>query len=267
MHKRVARLIFSLVAIAALTLAACGNDDDGPGGGQALSDEEFCDLLDDLDDDADLFDDADSLAVFAGIARQAPDPEMRESMLALAEVAEQLEGLDDDDPEAMGIAFSLAFDPEFMGHMETIETYLSEVCGIDTGMDDDWDADFGGMGDDGDDPWDDDAAESGDDDWTPSDRTAMEDLSAGEIRERLSDAFDEFAPGNSGSGVGIFPMAGMTAVEVTVYDPDSIEELALCDAVNTVVVSLTDDNEVVVLVKVDDDTVAERTPGGSCRPV
>lgn len=112
-----------------------------------MSEQAFCDSLAEAEA-ADL-DDDEALAAFALLANRAPNPELRSAMNSIAEVVELLEDLDEDDPESVSQAFSVMFDPEFMEAAETIEQFMVETCGMDTGSD--WDDD---MWDD--DDWDDD---------------------------------------------------------------------------------------------------------------
>lgn len=129
-----------LVAILALALPACGDDGGSVGGGGAgqLSEQAFCAQLATMEDsDADITD-AEAMAQLASLARQAPNAEMRAALGKFAEVAEELEGFDEDDPAALGAAFALIFDPEVMAAIESIETYLSETCGIEVDSGDDW---------------------------------------------------------------------------------------------------------------------------------
>jgi hypothetical protein len=144
MTQRV-RYSVALAAILVLFLGACGDDDDGSagGGGGQLSEEAFCAQLAAMEDsDADITD-SEALAQLAALARQAPTAEMRSALGKFAEIAQELEGFDEDDPAAVGAAFALIFDPEVMAAMETIETYLEDTCGIEVDSDDDfmWDED------------------------------------------------------------------------------------------------------------------------------
>lgn len=231
-----------------------------------MSDDEFCELMAELEQDASDMDDLEALAMFTGVADQAPDPEVREAMQLFAGKIEELEGLDEDDPEAMGAAFALMMDPELTAATETINTYMTEVCGIDTGTD------VGGG--DGDFFDEDDEASEGNDtdgvDGPASDGSAMDDLSAGDVREALEERLDEFVAENSGSGVGIFPSGDLVVVDFTVYLPEDggeVDALALCNLLADTVDSMTDDPGVRLEVLVDDDNVAERQPGGSCQEV
>jgi hypothetical protein len=137
--------LVGLLGALALVATACGNDDGpasagGGGGGGAMSEQAFCNMIAEIEEDADDLDDAEAIAMFGRMAQRAPNPELREAMLRLADAAELLEDLDDDDPESIGEAFALMFDPDFVAAAETIERFMSDTCGIDTGSDwDDWD--------------------------------------------------------------------------------------------------------------------------------
>lgn len=243
------RSLSILFAVLALVLAACG-DDDGPSGsdGGAMSDQEFCALIEEMENQADDGDELESFAVFGQIARRAPNNEVRDALLKFAEIAEELDGLDEDDPEAMGVMFGLMLDPEVQAASESIENYVSDVCGFDLGMDDadiEWDFDdddsgsFGGQG------------------------SAMDDLHAGDLREAMASALDQYAPGAGGSGAGIYPSDGATVVEYTVEGADDVDSVALCEALADLVDGMTDDPNVII--KIDGSgSSAERLPGGVC---
>ena len=221
-----------------------------------MSDDEFCEMMADMEDEAGDLDDPEAFALFAQIARQAPNAELRDAMMTVAEAFEGLEGLDEDDPEAMLAVFALLGDADFMAAGETIDRYMSEVCGFDTGSD--FDDDF----------FDDDDGFSDDDNGDDVEfsfgggGSAMDDLSAGDIREALGSAFDDFAPDNRGSGVGIF---GNT-VDATVYDATDVDGVGLCEALGEVVASLTDASDVRLEIFSDETLVAERDIGGTCVP-
>lgn len=117
-------------------LAACGGDDaGGTGSGAPLSDEAFCALVDEtLTAAEELPDDEFESAVFgivADLATRAPNAEIRDAMLKFGEVAEQLEGLDEDDPESFEEIFSIILDPSFIAAGETIDDYFTNTCGFD----------------------------------------------------------------------------------------------------------------------------------------
>ena len=256
------RLLVALLGAIALITGACGDDDSG---GAAMSDDEFCEMLADMEDEVDDLDDPEAFALLGEVARQAPNAELREAMITIAEIAEEFEDLDEDDPAAMMAVFALFGDAEFMEAAETIDRYMTEVCGFDTGSDFDddfFDDDFGD--DDFDDDFDSDGADSG---WGGT-GPAMDDMSAGDVVEALGSAFDDFAPDNRGSGVGIYPNFGGagTIVDATVYDAPEVDGVALCEALDAAVASLTDDPDVRLEIFSDETLVAERDLGGSCVP-
>jgi hypothetical protein len=247
--KRSTRLrLLCVVGALTLVMTACGDDDSssGGGGGATLSDEEFCEQLEALEESEAELDGPEAFALMGQLARRAPNAELREALSLFAGLAEQLEGLDEDDPEAIGIMFGIIFDPEFIAAAETLETYLSEVCGFDTGDSGEFGGDFG-SGVDG-------------------DGSAWDDLDSGELREALVPAFERFAPDNRGTGIGIFPRGRGTVVDVSVYDTDldSAAAIGLCEALADAVDSRTSDPGVILEVSVDDEVVAGREPGGSC---
>ena len=130
-----------LLAVLGLLAAGCGDDggSTGGGGGPQLSEQAFCAQLAAMEEsDSDDISDAEAIAQMAALARQAPDADVRRALEKFAEIATELEGFDEDDPEALSAAFALIFDPEVMAATETIESYLSDTCGIDTGSGDDW---------------------------------------------------------------------------------------------------------------------------------
>ena len=133
------RYTVAVAAALGLFLGACGDDDGGSaGGGSALSEAEFCAQLEAMEDsDADITD-SEALAQLAALARSAPNSEMRSALNKFAEIAQELEGFDEDDPAAIGAAFALIFDPEVIAATETIESYLSDTCGIEVDSGDDW---------------------------------------------------------------------------------------------------------------------------------
>lgn len=129
-HFRPIRFFGALLAALALVLTACGDDDGGAAGGGIMSDQEFCDFVAETEELPEE-DGLESIAMFAEVARRAPNQELRDALGKFAEIAEELEGLDEDDPESIGVAFGLMFDPEVMEASETVERYMVETCGVD----------------------------------------------------------------------------------------------------------------------------------------
>lgn len=134
---RLAAAIGALCLGAFPLLTACGGDDSGGGGGGAgggspLSDEAFCALVEQTVDAVDeAADDPEIFGLIAALATQAPNAEVRRAMERFGEVAEKLEGLDENDPDAFGEAFALILDPSFIAATETLDAYFTETCGLD----------------------------------------------------------------------------------------------------------------------------------------
>lgn len=105
-------------------LAGCSDD----GGG---SKEAFCELL---ASDADLdIDTPEGQAAFEEALDAAPS-EVSDDMDVLADAFEELEGVDENDPEALEAAFAVMGSPEVMEAMTNIETYGVDECGMDPGF-------------------------------------------------------------------------------------------------------------------------------------
>jgi hypothetical protein len=151
------RTLVALVAAVALIGASCG--DDGGGG----STEAFCAALEDQEANQELdLDDPEGLAEFNALVDQAPE-EVRGAMEEFGQVAQELENLDDNDPEAFGAVFALFGDPDFLRALQELSVFMADECGLEVdGIDeiremdpDDPGALFGGFaesdGSDGDD--------------------------------------------------------------------------------------------------------------------
>jgi hypothetical protein len=138
------------VAVALLLLvplAACSSDDDGgddaadeqsqdASGGDAEGGEgdgdAFCALLEDsADADVDPTTD-EGRALMGEILDAAPD-DLRPEIAAMFELFEQMEAIDEDDPEAFAEALALVFDPEFIAAGEALEAYAVDECGLPPG--------------------------------------------------------------------------------------------------------------------------------------
>lgn len=141
-RARALRLPASLLTLllVGVGLTACGNDD---AGGGAMSDEQFCARIAELEESGEDMSDDEAMAELGRLAAQAPNEELRQALAHLAEVTQQMSEFDEDDPDAMGAAMELMFDPQFMASAETVESYMSDTCGIETDTGFDEDMDFG----------------------------------------------------------------------------------------------------------------------------
>lgn len=243
--------------VAAFTFAACGGDDttgNATGTGETttggLDDEAFCARFEALEAEAEAMTDDERDEAFFDVVTEladaAPDPDVADALGRLAEMAERLEGLDEDDPDAFGEAFAMMFDPELLGAMERLETYLVEVCGFeDLGTDDEFEFSS---------EWSDDPAIEFDED---AYEVLSDDLSS--LRERL----EPFVEGEFGYGLMRFMGSPSVSVDVDVSLNDPVE---VCSAVGRLIDELLSAEGLEVIVNDRDDwaVVAERPPGGVC---
>jgi hypothetical protein len=125
--RRMTALCSALAIVSGFGLVACGDDDGGGGGGQAMSTEEFCELL--RESEADPSDDASFEALDELVA--AAPPEIRDDLELVRDRLQQLEGLDEDDPAAFEAVMELMGDPEFVAASERLEEFGVEECGME----------------------------------------------------------------------------------------------------------------------------------------
>lgn len=140
---RTPRTALMLLASAALVVTtACGGDDDssagsgGGGGGSPLSDDAFCARIEAIQDEADAVSDVEEAdAMFFDGLRElqasAPNPEVRDAIGTFVDFLDEIEGLDEDDPEAFERMFELAQSPDFLEASEVLEDYSVNTCGFD----------------------------------------------------------------------------------------------------------------------------------------
>lgn len=112
-------------ALFASIATGCGDDGDEVA---SASTEDFCALFEDVateegDDDVDL-------AELDRVIAAAP-AELRGDLGVLRDVFQQMDGVDEDDPEAFGQVMSVMFDPEVTGAIERIEAWGVENCGFE----------------------------------------------------------------------------------------------------------------------------------------
>lgn len=213
-------LVLVLAGLLVLTAVSCGGDD---GTGSRAEDdlggdpEAFCDRLEELNDADELdMNEAAAAAAFDDLVELAPE-EIDSDLARLQRAVEELERLDEDDPEAFGAAFEIFLDPVVAGSLEDFVRYAEDECGIEiqgaTGGDFSDDA-SGGFSDDFSSDFSDDG---------PSD---AEDLRA--FFEGYADeGFDELV---GGIGIGT---VGEQQADVTLTLDDAVDDataVAVCEA-------------------------------------
>lgn len=120
-------LLVALVALA-LVAGACGSDD-------SESTEAFCAQLEEQGANEDLdLSNPDDLAAFEELTDEAPE-EVKVAMEQFQSVVADLEGIDEDDPEAFGDAFGTIFalfaDPEFLTALQDMAVFMADECGLE----------------------------------------------------------------------------------------------------------------------------------------
>jgi hypothetical protein len=107
-------------------LIACGSDS-GSSVAQ-LTDEQFCAKVADMDN-LETFD-ATAIAAMNELIDAAPNDELRNALKVLVPVMTEMEGVDENDPEAMSKVMEIIMDPKVTEAGEVIEKYSTDVCGL-----------------------------------------------------------------------------------------------------------------------------------------
>ncbi|TVR26823.1 MAG: hypothetical protein EA389_04765 [Ilumatobacter sp.] len=134
---RLTRTPLMLIAGLALVLPiACGGDDSSGGaGGAALSDEAFCARISQLEEETDAMTADESDAMFLDAMTElraaAPNDEVRDALGTFVDFFEEIDSLDENDPEAFERIFELAESPEFASAEAVLEDYSVNVCGFE----------------------------------------------------------------------------------------------------------------------------------------
>lgn len=273
-RTRTRRISAALVGGALLVASACGNDDDG-----ALSDDEFCERMEQLEEDFDEEPgdeesgdelDAEALDALADLAASAPNDEVRDALNTFGGFAERLDGLDEDDPEAFGEAMSIVFDPEFTGAVESLEDYLVGTCGFD-------ESEFSGGFDD--ELVDEGSVDEGSVD-EGSNSGARDDVAGGDEpdidydEDAYEAVFDDLAllrepvetELGTVQGIGVMSMMGAPIATIDV-DPAEVDPMEACEVLATVWDDLLSASGLPVEINdADFELVVSRPPGGDCTP-
>lgn len=119
-------------ALVVSLVAGCG-DDDPAAAGDPVSTEEFCDLLVELREESES--EELDLEIVDRIIAAAP-AELSDDLQVVRDAVAELEGFDEDDPEAFEALMPLMFDEQITGAFERVAEWGVEKCGIDPGDDD-----------------------------------------------------------------------------------------------------------------------------------
>lgn len=130
------RRYLALLALLFAPLVAVSCSDDG-GGGDV---EAFCDqivVLESMEDPTD----EEAQQALQDLVDDAPS-EIKGDLEVVVGVFDDLQGLDEDDPEAMGEVFALMENEEFIEASENLEAFGVDECGLEPTEDVDIDADL-----------------------------------------------------------------------------------------------------------------------------
>lgn len=123
-------LTTSVTLIATASLFACGGDDESSSADSAVSIEEFCAKIDDLESAVEPDDMASAVAALSDLVDSSPTPEIRDALETLIPVITKMADIDENDPDAIGELMGLMMDPDVMEAGTVLETFGAEQCGF-----------------------------------------------------------------------------------------------------------------------------------------
>ena len=124
--SRFPKFFLGFILCSPVILIACGSDSSSSGA--QLTDKEFCAKVAAMDD-LETFD-ATAIAAMNELIDAAPNDELRDALNVLVSVMTEMEGVDENDPEAMSKVMEIIMDPKVTEAGEVIEKYSTDVCGI-----------------------------------------------------------------------------------------------------------------------------------------
>ncbi len=162
--------------------------------------------------------------------------------------------IDENDPDAFGELMSMMFDPEVAAAGETFDAYSTDVCKIppttDSSSIDDSAMTF---------------PPSSDDQIMFDEGTILGDMAAEEITNAVEALKSTNFPNGYISSSGIESTSdGSSLVTVDFADTDSVDAVAICEAIDAAIAEKTADTNVSIKVSVDGKEVGGRPVGGTC---
>lgn len=243
------------LAVTPIVAVSCGSSSN------RLSDEEFCAKLMEIDaSNAFNLDDNDPemlkemLIVFADLAKTAPTDELKKAFETMGPLLEKMSQIDENDPDAFGEVMSMMFDPEVAAAGKVFDDYSTDVCKIppttDSSSIDDSAMTF---------------PPSTDDQIMFDEGTILGDMAAEEITNAVEALKSTNFPNGYISSSGIEATGdGSSLVTVDFADTDSVDAVAICEAIDAAIAEKTADTNVSIKVSVDGKEVGGRPVGGTC---
>ena len=258
-HLRSITRPIALIALAATPIFAvsCGDDSSS----SRSSDEEFCAKLIEIEaSNAFNLDDNDPemlkemLIVFADLAKTAPNDELKKALETMGPLIEKMSKIDENDPDALGEVMSMMFDPEVAAASETFDAYSTDVCKIppttDSSSLDDSSMTF---------------PPSTDNQIMFDEGTILGDMAADEITNAVDALKSTNFPNGYISSSGIEAASdGSSLVTVDFADTDSVDAVAICEAIDVAIAEKTTDTNVLIKISVAGKEVGGRPVGGTC---
>lgn len=247
----------ALIALAAtpLVAVACGSSS------SRLSDEEFCAKLVDFQAASELNPDASSpealktmLPLINDLAQAAPNDEMKKALETMGPVIEKMAAVDENDPDAFGTVMSMMFDPEVAAAGQVIDAYSTDVCKIppttDSSSIDDSAMTF---------------PPSTDDRSMFDAGTILADMGYQDINNAVAPLKSTNFPNGYIVSAGIEGTGdGSSLVTVDFADTDTVDAVAVCEAIDAVIAEKTTDTNVSIKISVDGKEIGGRPVGGTC---
>ena len=248
-------LAFIALAVTPLVAVACGSSS------SRSSDEEFCAKLADFQTASDVNSDASSpealkaiLPLIAELAKTAPNDELKNALETMGPAIEKMSSLDENDPDAFSEMMSLMFDPEVASAGKVIEAYSTDVCKFppttDSSSIDDSAMTF---------------PPSTDDRSMFNEGTILADMGYEDINNAVAPLKSTNFPNGYIISAGIEGTAdGSSLVTVDFADTDTVDPVAVCEAIDAAIAEKTTDTNVSIKVSVDGKEVGGRPVGGTC---
>lgn len=250
-------LAIFLLTAAPLLAVSCGSDSNA----NRDSDEEFCAKLIDLEASNALSPDASDaeamsamLPIIADLAKTAPNEDLTKAFETMGPVLQKMSEIDENDPDAFGSVMSMMFDPEVVAAGETIDSYSTDVCKIppttDSSSFDDSAMTF---------------PPSTDDRSMFDEGTILADMGYQDINNAVAPLKATNFPNGYISSTGIeLAEDGSSRATVEFADTDSVDAVAVCEAIDAVITEKTTDTNVSISVSVDGKEIGGRPVGGTC---
>ena len=194
------------------------------------------------------------LPLIDDLATTAPNDDLKKALTTMRPVIEKMSQIDENDPDAFGTVMSMMFDPEVAAAGKTIDAYSTDVCKMPPSTDsssiDDSAMTF---------------PPSTDDRSMFDEGTILADMGYEDINNAVAPLKSTNFPNGYIISAGIEGTAdGSSLVTVDFADTDTVDPIAVCEAIDAAIAEKTADTNVSIKVSVDGKEVGGRPVGGTC---